>query len=109
MKIATAASCQRTKYHTSRYRPQQNLVTYTHYLGSFNKSDDPQNQVRSIPHVNPSLWLAVILVILYTGLHLGGESLSKPSPEPPLHITASGITPMYKGVEINTVGLLDIL
>ncbi len=43
---------------------------------------------------NPSLWLAVVPVILYdrpTPPPVGGEGLSKPSPEPLLHVTASGI------------------
>ncbi len=44
----------------------------------------------------PSLWLAVVPVILYDRPtpppSVGGEGLSKPSPEPLLHVTASGIT-----------------
>ncbi len=47
---------------------------------------------------NPSLWLAVVLVILYdrpTPPPVGGEGLSKPSPEALLHVTASGITLLH--------------
>ena len=48
-------------------------------------------------HSNPSLWLAVVPVMLHDRPtpppSVGGEDLSKPSPEPLLHVTASGINP----------------
>ncbi len=51
---------------------------------------------RSVSVTNPSLWLAVVPVILYDRPTppQGGEGLSKLSPEPllVLHVTASGIS-----------------
>ncbi len=48
---------------------------------------------------NPSLWLAVLPVILYDRPTPPprGEGLSKPSPEPLLCVTASGITSKHAG------------
>ncbi len=45
--------------------------------------------------INPGLWLAVVPVILYDRPTPPFEGLSKPSPEPLLHVTASGISVQY--------------
>ncbi len=47
-------------------------------------------------YINPSLWLVVVPVIYFMiGLCVGGEGLSKPSKDPLLHVTASGITNLW--------------